>query len=122
MTLALNEYPLLGQTYTLLKEIGEGSFGVVYLAQKVGQNVISSQPISNENINVTNFETQHQHSNTNPKPNSNNYTKYYALKKLKPYNKKKYGASEILKIENYLELRVMRNLSHPNLMNLQEIV
>jgi hypothetical protein len=67
----------------------------------VGQSAVSSQPISNENINFTNFELQNSSNSVSLKPNSSINTKYFALKKLKLYNKKKYGTSEIPKIENY---------------------
>ena len=48
--------------------------------------------------------------------------RYLAGKKLKPYMRKKYSSSSSLTIENYPELTVMRQLDHPNLMSIKEVV
>ena len=48
--------------------------------------------------------------------------RYLAGKKLKPYMRKKYFSSSSLTIENYPELTVMKQLDHPNLMSIKEII
>lgn len=66
-----------------------------------------------------------------PENNSSDNTKlgsgyqvprYLAGKKLKPYMRKKYSSNSSLNIENYPELTVMKQLDHPNLMSIREII
>ena len=48
--------------------------------------------------------------------------RYLAGKKLKPYMRKKYSSNPSLDIENFPELIVMKQLDHPNLMAIREIL
>lgn len=49
------------------------------------------------------------------------HREFYALKKLKPYARKKYIFPPINNIEDFPEVVIMKKLSHPNILELKGI-
>jgi len=48
--------------------------------------------------------------------------RFFAIKKLKPYIRKKQVSQDMLKIENYPEIVVMKAIQHKNVMTIREII
>lgn len=89
MTSANHQYPSFHSRFNRLNLLGEGSFGKVYLAQRL--------PIANcENSNTINQNTQLQSSEA-----KESSKEYVAVKKLKAYPRKKYTSPVITKVEEY---------------------
>lgn len=91
MTSALQQYPQLKETFERLNELGEGSFGKVYLAER--------HPPANENTNQANSIQKAEESTS--KTAMVEETRFMAVKKLKPYIRKKNLSTAGMKIEEY---------------------
>lgn len=48
--------------------------------------------------------------------------RFFAIKKLKPYIRKKNVSTNAMKIEQYPEIYVMKRLEHPNVMSIRQII
>lgn len=119
MTTAEYKYPAMSQNFINLKEIGEGSFGIVFLAEIKNESKLEMLSTSEENSDKANFQDEKCKKSEPKKENWNGKVNHYALKKLKPLIRKKNVAADVPLIENYPEVRIMRALKHPNLMNIR---
>jgi serine/threonine protein kinase len=113
MTTALQQYPPFEQDYQRLNLLGEGSFGKVYL----GERIPAETQIQSENADCSNKSSQGSSGLAKEKARE-----YFALKKLKPYLRKKHHSPPVVHIEEFPEVQLMRRLDHPNLLQLRGIV
>jgi serine/threonine protein kinase len=108
MTSARLKYPSLDASFCRLALLGEGSFGKVYLAERI------PSPSNSENSNSLNTN--------NAKGEKEGVREMVAVKKLKVYPRKKYTSATIEKVEEYPEVAIMGALNHPNLLALRGMV
>jgi serine/threonine protein kinase len=89
MTSANHQYQPFESRFNRLTLLGEGSFGKVYLAQRIATP-------NCENSNTINQSTQSESAE-----GKDNSKEYVAVKKLKAYPRKKYTSPIISKVEEY---------------------